>query len=162
MAFILSQCLGAGSTAIQLANGDTRIYYQAADGAIHEAGGVGSVASGAAYSDNILIPAQDVRINTPVAVTTWGAEFEQIRLYFIGSDNLIRERRYTRNQTPWGPGGLDAKRYKAAPNSGLLYAIVTDNNPRVGFQSADAPESITEAAYTLGGGWVDAKLPRKM
>ena len=46
MALILSQnYLGAGSTAIQLANGDTRIYYQATDGAIHEAGGNGSVTS---------------------------------------------------------------------------------------------------------------------
>jgi len=57
-----------------------------------------------------------------------------------------------------GEGSFNSKRYKAAPNSGLLYAIVTDHNPRVGFQSADAPESITEAAYTLGEGWFDAKL----
>jgi len=80
MALILSQnYLGAGSTAIQLANGDTRIYYQATDGAIHEAGGNGSVVSGARYSDHILIPAQGVRINTPIAVTTWGAGFQEVQ-----------------------------------------------------------------------------------
>ena len=84
MAAILSQnYLGAGSSAIQLANGETRIYYQAADGAIHEAGGVGSVASGAAYSDHILIPARDVRINTPIAVTTWGAGFQEVQYLYI-------------------------------------------------------------------------------
>jgi hypothetical protein len=56
------------------------------------------------------------------------------------------------------PGGLNDKNYKAAPNSGLLYAFSNSNGDiRVGFQSADAPGVITEAAIA-GGDWASAKL----
>jgi hypothetical protein len=49
--------------------------------------------------------------------------------------------------------------YKAAPNSRLLYAVCSyPDQPRVGFQSADAPASITEAFYTFKAGWKSAKL----
>ena len=47
------------------------------------------------------------------------------------------------------PGIFDDMKYKAAPNSGFLYALCTGpGRIRVGFQSADAPGVITEAAYS--------------
>ena len=79
----------------------------------------------------------------------------QIRFYYIGPDNQIHEVCY-----PGGyPGYFDGKKYRAAPNSGLLYAVCNfPDHPRVGFQSVTAPASITEAFYTPEAGWKSAKL----
>ncbi|KAF7340656.1 hypothetical protein MSAN_02137600 [Mycena sanguinolenta] len=69
MAAVLSSTyLGAGAAGIQLDNGDTRIYYQDADGAIYQIGGMGSPVSGTKYSPGLkalLVPADKVRVNTP-------------------------------------------------------------------------------------------------
>jgi hypothetical protein len=81
MAAVLpSTYFGAGAAAMQLQNGDSRIYYQGADGAIYHTGGVGSAVSGAQYRRGvILVPAEKVRFNTPLAVTAWGG-FSEVSL----------------------------------------------------------------------------------
>jgi hypothetical protein len=72
MAGILSTEYFGGSAAAILVNRHTRIYYQANDGAIHESIGIHSVVLGGRYSDYVVVPAEDVRINSPIAATTWG------------------------------------------------------------------------------------------
>ncbi|KAF7377090.1 hypothetical protein MSAN_00127600 [Mycena sanguinolenta] len=160
MAAVLSSTyLGAGAAGIQLDNGDTRIYYQDADGAIYQIGGMGSPVSGTKYSPGLkalLVPADKVRVNTPLAVTAWGG-FNEIRLYYIDRNNQIHELCYGFAGN-FVPGALDNMNYKAAPNSGLLYAFSTPQGGRVGFQSADAPGVITEAQILQGGSWSTAKL----
>ncbi|KAF7340665.1 hypothetical protein MSAN_02138500 [Mycena sanguinolenta] len=156
-AVLSSNYFGAGAAAMQLDNGDTRIYYQGADGAIYRTSGKGSAVAGAKYSQGVvLVPADKVRVNTPLAVTAWGG-FNEIRLYYIDRTNQIRELCYGFAGDNV-PGALDSKNYKAAPNSGLLYAFSTAQGGRVGFQSADAPGVITEAQILQGGSWATAKL----
>lgn len=70
---------GTGVAAMQVDNGDTRIYYQGVDGAIYHTGGFGSAASGAEYRTGvILVPAEKVRFNTPIAVISWGGNFSEV------------------------------------------------------------------------------------
>ncbi|KAJ6478270.1 hypothetical protein C8R45DRAFT_1006920, partial [Mycena sanguinolenta] len=156
-AVLHSTYFGAGAVAMQLQNGDTRIYYQGADGAIYHTGGVGSAVSGARYRQGVLlVPAEKVRFNTPLAVTAWSG-FSETRLYFIDQNNQVRELCDGR-MGKFVPGGFDNMHYKAAPNSGFLYALSNSHGDiRVGFQSADAPGVITEAAIA-GGNWASARL----
>ncbi|KAJ7787621.1 hypothetical protein B0H14DRAFT_3505231 [Mycena olivaceomarginata] len=78
-ALLPSAYFGAGATAMQIDNGDTRIYYQGADGAIYRTGGMGTAASGAKYSQGVvLVPAESVRFNTPMAVVAWGNNFSEV------------------------------------------------------------------------------------
>jgi hypothetical protein len=83
MAAVLpSTYFGAGATAMQREDGDTRIYYQGADGAIYHTGGVGSAVSGAQYRRGvILVPAENVRFNTPLAVTAWDG-FKEVNICY--------------------------------------------------------------------------------
>ena len=70
---------GAGATAMVLANGNTRIYYQGADGAIYHTGGIGSAAAGAKYRPGVvLVPTEKVRFNTPLAVISFGGGFSEV------------------------------------------------------------------------------------
>ncbi|KAF8811506.1 hypothetical protein BYT27DRAFT_6447816 [Phlegmacium glaucopus] len=64
--------IGSCSAAVLLQGGSaTRIYYQAADGAIHEAAGTGPAVNKPVYTDRIVVKAADVRINSPMAAIAW-------------------------------------------------------------------------------------------
>ena len=62
---------GSTSAAILLSDGSTRIYYQGADGAIHEASGNGPAVQNPHYHDRIIVRAELVRINSPIAADFW-------------------------------------------------------------------------------------------
>ncbi|KAH0544498.1 hypothetical protein FGG08_001396 [Glutinoglossum americanum] len=134
---------------------DTRIYYQDKEGAIHERVGKGPATGGHKYSDNIRVPANKVRANTPMAVCGWGNHFAHIRLYYVDRDGYIREECWDGG---WTAGGLDAKKYRVSSTSGFMYALCTEKggDPRVGFQASDNPQHVTEAFYN--GGWSAAVL----
>jgi hypothetical protein len=179
MAGLLPTGFFGTSAAAILINSDTRIYYQANDGAIHEASGVNSVVLGDTYSDRVVVHATEVRVNSPIAVTTWGAKPEdvshlsshqltvvsslnlsrrQIRLYYIDCNSQVRELRYDIPARAWLPGQFNEQKYMAVGNSSFLYAIGThDCVLRVGFQSVSAPASITQAEW-VEGGWKSAVL----
>ncbi|KAF7330681.1 hypothetical protein MSAN_02453600 [Mycena sanguinolenta] len=125
-AVLCSTYFGASATAVQLESGDTRIYYQGADGAIYNTSGVGSAVSGANYSQGaVIVPAEKVRPNTPLAVIAYNG-LSEIRLYFIDQNNQVREVCYG-SAGDFVPGALDDMNYKAAPNSDLLYAVTNSN-----------------------------------
>ena len=63
--------IGSTAAAILLSDGSTRIYYQGADGAIHEASGTGPAVRNPNYHDRVIIPANIVRINSPIAADRW-------------------------------------------------------------------------------------------
>jgi hypothetical protein len=70
---------GAGATAMVLENGETRIYYQGVNGAIYCAGGVGSAGAGAKYGPGVVVvPAERVRVNTPLAVVSFNEGIIQV------------------------------------------------------------------------------------
>jgi len=153
--------LEVGSTAAAIVdvsnNSDTRIYYLAAGGAIHESGGVGPVALGASYSDQVILSSGIARVDSPIAAVTWGEGFGEIRIYYISQDNYVCELRYDRG-SGFVAGDLDRRHLQTVPESHLLYAITNNRGVRVGFQSVDAPRSITEATYTAEGTWVTSQL----
>lgn len=66
-----TQYAGSTTAAILLSDGSTRIYYQGADGAIHEASGNGPAVQTPLYHDRIVAGAQLVRINSPIAADFW-------------------------------------------------------------------------------------------
>ena len=76
---------GTHATAIEGAKGETRIFYQADDGSLHERRGQGPARSGNAYSaTRRILPAGVARMGTPLAVVTWGGtqagKFNEVRL----------------------------------------------------------------------------------
>ncbi|KAF8811507.1 hypothetical protein BYT27DRAFT_7276963, partial [Phlegmacium glaucopus] len=81
------------SAAVLQRGSATRIYCQAADGAIHEAAGTGPAADKPVYVDRIIAEPADVQINSPVAAVVWMTPqgVEQIRVYFIDQSDLLHE-----------------------------------------------------------------------
>ena len=67
----LTAYAGSAAGAILLSDGSTRIYYQGADGAIHEASGSGPAVQDPHYNDRVIAPAEIVRINSPIAADYW-------------------------------------------------------------------------------------------
>ena len=64
---------GTHATALEGPKGETRIYYQADDGSLHERRGQGPAAFGNAYNiTRRILPAGIARKGTPLAVVTWG------------------------------------------------------------------------------------------
>jgi len=139
---------------VQVENGQFRIYYQGKDYKIYEM----QLDDPDSTRHKLLglsgsIPA--ARINTPIAACAWD-DLRQIRVYYLTETSEVQEILYS-----W-PGGW-AKGATlpgiAVENSTCLYAQVrTGSSPaaatlRVGFQSAKAPQTITEAYYVSGKGW---------
>ncbi|KAF8805630.1 hypothetical protein BYT27DRAFT_7339616 [Phlegmacium glaucopus] len=123
--------IGSCSAAVLLQGGSaTRIYYQAADGAIHEAAGVGPAVKKPLYADRIVVKAANVRINSPMAAIAWkDAEgVEQIRLYFIDQSNLLHEYVGTSDTSKnFVDGYLSGHKYKTVANSGVFQRMRTPN-----------------------------------
>ena len=64
---------GTHAAAIEGPKGETRIYYQADDGSLHERRGQGPAAFGNSYcTSRRILPAGVARMGTPLAVVTWG------------------------------------------------------------------------------------------
>jgi hypothetical protein len=73
--------VGFTSTAVVDPNGNTRIFFQGIDGAIHQLSGNGPISmSKAAYKDQVVIPASQVRAGTPLAsAMATNAELKHVR-----------------------------------------------------------------------------------
>ncbi|KAF8805060.1 hypothetical protein BYT27DRAFT_7339946 [Phlegmacium glaucopus] len=147
--------IGSCSAAVLLQGGsETRIYYQAADGAIHEAAGTGTAVNKPTYTDRVVVTAPTVRVNSPIAAVTWqdAGGTQQIRLYFIDQSDYLREYCGTSNTSGgFVDGQLTDKKYLTPSNSGLLYAVFTAGpNIRVGYQAANNQGQISETTLTSG------------
>ena len=77
----LTAYAGSTAAAFLLPDGSTRIYYQGADGAIHEASGNGPAVSVPNYHDRVVASANNVRINTPIAADFWSDGSVSAKLY---------------------------------------------------------------------------------
>jgi hypothetical protein len=62
----------SSAAAIQGPHGETKIFFQAPNGAIREWSGIGALAAGAKYAGRIIVAPGVARKNSPLAVTTWG------------------------------------------------------------------------------------------
>jgi len=141
------------SSAIQLHNGDTRIYFQGVDGYLHER------QLDSSRSDVLVMRLGPGELLPNTVATTWGSEFKhvsnfqvidqfrftdlpfdvQIRVYFVDRENNIREissdygLEFVVRRSPVG---------KVGPNSTLLYATIDRRASKritVGYNSVSDP-----------------------
>ncbi|KAJ7769978.1 hypothetical protein B0H16DRAFT_1715613 [Mycena metata] len=157
--------------AIQATNdltGDTRIYFQNADNSIEEIGVTGPFTSGRLFGQGLHVPADEVQGNTLIAaVTIDGEHFQEIHLFFVSPANILSEYIFD-TATGWRGGAsctdcITVNAYAVEPGNRVLYAMgnSASGSPailRVGFVSAGAPTTLSEADYDPVNGWRLAQL----
>ncbi|KAF8829886.1 hypothetical protein HHX47_DHR2000262 [Lentinula edodes] len=145
---------GTNMGSIQLPNGDTRLYYQDQhNGSIIEMVISNAFTIGVFEESAVLVPSSQVRSNSPVAVSLVADGDTFIQYYW---DDVLG--------IQGGPNCLTCvtnKGFVGVAGSQMLYAMASSaTSPptlRVGFVSAGAPNTISEAVNT-GSGWSVASL----
>ncbi|KAF7373664.1 hypothetical protein MSAN_00577300 [Mycena sanguinolenta] len=157
----------ASMAAIQLPGlgGDTRIFYQVPDGSIWIAASTGPFSIGTFYANNILVPAGQAELGTPLAVTSIGdVDYQEIHLFFISPSSILSEWIFQGGVGWRGPGGLacsdciNNQNFVVQSGRVPFYAMLNTNadSPatlRVGFISSGAPTGLTEADFDPVHGW---------
>ncbi|KAK7027984.1 hypothetical protein VNI00_015070 [Paramarasmius palmivorus] len=119
-----------------------------------------------------VVPGSQVLWGTPIAVAQRASqpnEMGELGLYFFSQNRTLNEYRYTQNTVPPWNGGptcetcIDKQNYVVEQNSNILYAMgsVSGNakvGVRVGFISADHPDTLSEANRAAGV-WSLATMP---
>ncbi|KAF9049417.1 hypothetical protein BDP27DRAFT_1373696 [Rhodocollybia butyracea] len=161
---------GTSMGAVQLADGNTRLYYQdSTTGAINAVVVSNVFTTGQSQGVSLLVPQDEVRKPTPVAVSliaATGLEFVQLHVFFFSPENILSE--YHWNETiGLFQGGASCvtcitnEGFVGVAGSDMLYAMANNaTSPptlRVGFVSAGSPGTISEAVNT-GNGWSIASL----
>ncbi|KAG1742374.1 uncharacterized protein EDB91DRAFT_1052118 [Suillus paluster] len=143
--------VGTAMAAVQNEDGKFRIYFQNKDYQIFEMSlnDPKSTVHTLVKLTTSGMPA--ARINTPIAAVAC-KDLREIRVYYITTTSRVQEMCHTQ-----GKGWVKcATLGTAAENSSCLYAQqrnAHDVSIRVGFQSAAAPQTITEACYNEHQGW---------
>ncbi|KAE9394680.1 hypothetical protein BT96DRAFT_923360 [Gymnopus androsaceus JB14] len=122
-------------------------------------------AGGTLVSEQIFVPGSEVRSYSPIAVSgavdSAGTGWQEIHVFFYSPDNVLSE--YYNIHEVGVQGGptcttcVTNEGFVGAPDSQMLYTIETDTEVRVGFVSAGAPDTVSEAANS-GNGWSVASL----
>ncbi|KAJ7440618.1 hypothetical protein FB451DRAFT_1300030 [Mycena latifolia] len=159
-----------GAAAVQAinANGDSRIYYQNYDNSIQEIAVNGPLTTGRFTGTTLLVPANEVLAGTPIAATTIaGDDLQQIHVYFLSPDHILSEYAFGGGVWHGGPNCTDCltrNGFVVQPGSKVLYALGNLQTPlvnalvRVGFVSAGAPATLSEAVWSTGVNWQLAQL----
>ncbi|KAJ7132606.1 hypothetical protein C8R44DRAFT_871532 [Mycena epipterygia] len=152
---------GGGSASInQMANGGTRIYHQVENGSIWEIAATGPfLGKPTFHAQGLLVPANEVLYGTPIASTSVDGNFEDDHVFFFSPELIVSEYIWTGTEWIGGPSCtqcLTAQGFVAA-SAQYLYAAENlsagaPSTLRVGFSSAGAPGSLTEA-NKVGGVW---------
>lgn len=71
----------SGGAALQISTGETRVYYQSEDGALHELSGFDSPGSGNVYTDSTILSPGEARKGTPLAATDLTLSFVVVSLF---------------------------------------------------------------------------------
>ncbi|KAJ7077618.1 hypothetical protein C8R44DRAFT_628414 [Mycena epipterygia] len=150
--------------AVQVPNGDTRLFSQDSTGAILEWGVTGPFTTGLNGGSSILVPANEVLPYTPIAAVAVGNPgYAGVRLYFLSPEHVLSEYIWpttipqNRNGFMGGPSCttcLTTQGIVASSSSDVLYAMANPafNQFRVGFTSAGQPTTLSEAE-NFGAGW---------
>ncbi|THU98590.1 hypothetical protein K435DRAFT_526350 [Dendrothele bispora CBS 962.96] len=157
-------------------NGDTRIYYQ--DSVL---GGIMSLAVSNAFTTGHLIalqqivPANEIMFGSPIALvnlpgTSSSDPFPEIHIFFVSPANILSSYIW-RDSIGRFIGGssctecITQSGFVVQPNTKVLYALALGSGSslilRVGFVSAGAPSTISEAVSVGGQGsgqWVLSTL----
>ncbi|KAJ7765274.1 hypothetical protein B0H16DRAFT_1717819 [Mycena metata] len=159
-----------GAAAVQAinANGDSRIYYQDYDNSIQEIAVNGPLTTGRSTGSSLRVPANEVLAGTPIAATTIaGNDLQQIHVYFLSPDYVLSEYAFGGGIWQGGPNCTDcltANGLVVQRGSEVLYALGSLQAPsgtafvRVGFVSAGAPSTLSEAVWSPGVDWQVAQL----
>ncbi|KAJ7196388.1 hypothetical protein GGX14DRAFT_574960 [Mycena pura] len=161
--------------------GDTRIYYQNADGGIQATGISGPLTSGTFIFTQALVPASQVQGNTPIAAVTINeAAFQavrfrvhlahigmQVHVFFVSPSNILSEYIFS-EATGWRGGPsctdcIDVQGFVVQSGNRVLYAMANEEAGslallRVGFVSAGAPDTLSEADFDAQNGWRLAQM----
>ncbi|KAF9061820.1 hypothetical protein BDP27DRAFT_1369361 [Rhodocollybia butyracea] len=148
--------------AAQVTDGDTRVFYQDS-----KAGTIVQVAVSNAFNigqfegTNVVVPSDEVRNNTPIAVPSpTQATFSVLRVFFFSPDNILSEYFFNGTGFEGGPTCttcITAEGFVGVAGSQMLYALANTVTLRVGFVSAGSPGTISEAVNS-GNGWSVASL----
>ncbi|KAJ7242253.1 hypothetical protein C8J57DRAFT_1244130 [Mycena rebaudengoi] len=162
----------AGSaSAVQNHTGDTRIYYQHNDKSIHEIALLGTFSSGRFDSDIPLIPANEVLLGTPIVAVSAnpdGFNFQDIHVFFVSPTNILSSYVWSMSAGWLGGSGcalcITNSAFGVQAGSKLLYAMANGaaGSPallRVGFVSAGATLTLSEATFTAAAGWRLTQIP---
>ncbi|KAJ7206271.1 hypothetical protein GGX14DRAFT_457503 [Mycena pura] len=154
--------------AVQIATGNTFIFYQNSTGEIVLRRVTAPFLSGGTdKAEDFAVPASEVLPYTPIVAITanTAATYTGIRLYFFSRENVLSEYTWAPSPVGWigGPSCtscLTAQGIVVKDGSQVLYALANPafNQFRVGFVSAGQPGTISEAE-NLGGGWGVAPWP---
>lgn len=148
----------------------TRIYYQHNNGnLIQHTVSPGPFTTSRTDNQNVIVNAQGVLWNTPIAVSAMENGGQGIHIYYLDKNRVLSEKRFT-SADGWRPtaskrcpGCIQSAGFTVAEGSDALYAVQHSTNAnvlRVGFVSTGAPGTLTEAVTTdFGVTWVLAPLP---
>ncbi|KAE9391585.1 hypothetical protein BT96DRAFT_1024021 [Gymnopus androsaceus JB14] len=122
-------------------------------------------AGGTFLSEELYVPGSEVRSNSPIAVSgvvnSAGTSWTEIHVFFYSPENVLSEFYFTAGVGlqggPTCTTCVTNEGFLGAPDSQMLYALETDEEVRVGFVSAGAPDTVSEAANS-GNGWTVASL----
>ncbi|KAJ7727206.1 hypothetical protein B0H16DRAFT_1331660 [Mycena metata] len=144
--------------AVQIPNGDGRVFFQNSIGNIVMGRVTQPLLDGGTFTEiGGVVPANEVLPSTPiVAIAANTATWTAIRIYFLSPKNVLSE--YT-----WAPGGFSGgpscttcltAQNIVVKSSNVLYAMANTafDQFRVGFVSAAQPATISEAE-NLSGSW---------
>ncbi|KAJ6577648.1 hypothetical protein B0H19DRAFT_1370785 [Mycena capillaripes] len=124
--------------------GDTRLYFQNADGSIQTAGTSGPFTVGKTHDNVLMVPVGEAQLNTPLAAIQIGdTDNLELRLYFISPSNILSEYIWSKaNNASWrgGPTCTDCitRQGFVVQTNRVLYAMVNTDigntaKYRVGF-----------------------------
>ncbi|KAJ6570451.1 hypothetical protein DFH09DRAFT_1153586 [Mycena vulgaris] len=162
----------SSASAVQNHTGDTRIFYQNTDDkSIHQIVLLGTFSSGSFEADGSLIPANEVLLGTPIVAVSAnpdGLNFQDIHVFFVSPTNILSSYVW-QPSTGWRGGSSCApcitnSMFGVQAGSKLLYAMANGaaGSPallRVGFVSAGATSTLSEATFTAAVGWRLAQIP---
>ncbi|KIK57543.1 hypothetical protein GYMLUDRAFT_172673 [Collybiopsis luxurians FD-317 M1] len=158
--------------AVAVSTGAAAIYYQnSTTGDITGVGVTNAFTEGGqVWTFAPLVPSSEVRSNSPIAsaALTSGTINVETHLVFVSPQNVLSEYIYKQATNEWQGGPtcntcITSEGFAVVPDSEMLYVLVTEASAgatptwRIGFISAGAPGTISEAVNT-GNGWSVAPL----
>ncbi|KAJ7899745.1 hypothetical protein B0H13DRAFT_1718066 [Mycena leptocephala] len=154
----------SAASAVQGHTGDARLHWQngPGDGGIYQIDVNGPLTTGIHVATTPIVPGNEALLGTPIATVVnldSSGTISEIRLYFFSPDHVLSEYIEDSSGVRGGPFCTDCittLRFGVEPGSTALYAL-RDNAAsgiiRVGFISAGAPTTFSEAVFTTQGGW---------
>jgi len=165
--FVPFHSLGGVGAVLRNSGGDTQLYYQATDGSIWAYETSAAFDAGTTNFNNILIPAGEVLVGTPIIAVT-NDDFTEIHVFFVSPTHILSEWRWDADTEIWTSGAscttcITNAGFVVQNGGTLLYALTPKASGelgiRIGFESAGEPTTLVEAENHNIGDWQMFTLP---